>query len=83
MHYIYHPQGVCPMEINFDINDGIVTNVNFIGGCNGNLKAISRVVEGKSAEEISNLFKGIQCGYKNTSCSDQLAVAVAEAAEQE
>lgn len=83
MKYSYKPSGVCPSEINFDIEDGIVKNINFTGGCNGNLKALSKAVEGKSAEEIYNLFNGIQCGYKSTSCSDQLAKAVLEAAEAE
>lgn len=83
MHYTYHPQGVCSMQIDFDINDGIVSNINFLGGCNGNLKAVARAVEGKSADEIAKLFSGIECGYKGTSCSDQLAKAVTEAAENE
>lgn len=83
MRYTYRPQGVCSAEISFDINDGIVSNIEFLGGCNGNLKALSKAVDGKSAEEISELFSGITCGYKGTSCSDQLARAVTEAAENE
>ncbi|MDD6807130.1 MAG: TIGR03905 family TSCPD domain-containing protein [Oscillospiraceae bacterium] len=83
MTYSYRPQGVCPVQINFDINDGIVTNVKFHGGCNGNLKAISKAVDGKTAEEIHDLFNGIECGMKGTSCSDQLAKAVMEAFENE
>ena len=81
MKYSYKPTGVCSSEITFDIEDGIVKNINFTGGCNGNLKALSKAVDGKSADEIYHLFNGIQCGYKSTSCSDQLAKAVMEATQ--
>jgi len=83
MEYTYKPYGVCPMQISFTMNDGVVTNVKFVGGCNGNLKAIARAVDGKTAEEINELFNGIECGMKGTSCSDQLAKAVMEAYENE
>ena len=83
MHCTYKPQGVCSRKITFDINDGVVSNVSFTGGCDGNLKAISRVVEGQTAEQISKWFNGIHCGFKNTSCSDQFAHAVMQAAEKE
>ncbi len=79
----YNTRGVCPSKITFEMKDGIVSNVAFTGGCNGNLKAISKAVDGKSAKEVYDLFNGITCGYKSTSCSDQLAHAVMQAAEKE
>ena len=81
MHYRYKTQGVCASFIDFDINDKIVTNVSFTGGCNGNLKAISKLVDGMTADEIEKKLKGNLCGFKNTSCADQLARAVVEANE--
>lgn len=76
MRYDYIPRGVCARRISFDLENGVVTNVEFVGGCNGNLKAIARLVEGKTAEEISNILAGNTCGMKNTSCADQLAKAL-------
>ena len=78
MNYTYKTKGVCSYEINFDINDNIVTNVKFTGGCNGNLKAISKLCDGMQAEEIVQKLKGNTCGFKSTSCADQLAQAVLE-----
>lgn len=80
MHYTYQPKGVCAMQIDFEINDNIITDVKFIGGCNGNLKAISKLVNGMTAEQISAVLLGNTCGMKGTSCADQLAKAVTEAA---
>lgn len=65
--------------ISFDIDNGIIGNVEFTGGCNGNLKAIARLVEGKNAEEIAELLRGNTCGAKPTSCADQLSRAILEA----
>lgn len=79
MHYKYRTQGTCSMQIEFDINGDIITNVKFLGGCPGNLTAISRVVEGKTVKQIEEWFKDIKCGNKPTSCSAQLAKAVREA----
>ena len=79
MKHTYQTTGTCAREINFDIEDGIITNVSFVGGCNGNLKAISKLVEGKNAEEIASLLKGNTCGPRNTSCADQLAKAILKA----
>lgn len=79
MHYTFRTQGTCSSLINFDINDNTITNVQYTGGCNGNLKAVGKLVEGKSPEEIKELLAGITCGYKPTSCADQLAKAVMEA----
>lgn len=81
MHYTYQPKGVCAMQIDFEINEGIVSDVKFTGGCNGNLKAISKLVDGMSAEKISEVLLGNTCGMKGTSCADQLAKAVTEAAK--
>lgn len=79
MEYTYKTAGVCSKEITFEIDDaGMLHNVSFKGGCNGNLKAIGRLVEGKSATEIANVLKGNQCGPRNTSCADQLARAIME-----
>lgn len=81
MHYQYKPSGVCSTNIEFDVEDGIVKNVKYTGGCNGNLKAIAALVEGQPKERIIELLKGIQCGYRGTSCSDQLAKALEEVKE--
>lgn len=81
MHYTYQPKGVCAMQIDFEINEGIISDVKFTGGCNGNLKAISKLVDGMSAEKISEVLLGNICGMKGTSCADQLAKAVTEAAK--
>ena len=80
-HYTYSPKGVCAMQIDFEINDNIISDVKFIGGCNGNLKAVSKLVDGMSADQISKLLLGNTCGMKGTSCADQLAKAVTEAAK--
>lgn len=79
MNYSYKTQGVCSSKIDFDIEDGIIKNVSFTGGCNGNLKAISKLVEGKDAKEISRLLKGNTCGFRRTSCADQLSLAIEKA----
>lgn len=79
MKYTYKTKGTCSREISFDLEDGIISNVKFVGGCNGNLKAISALVDGKNAEEISALLRGNICGMKSTSCADQLSRAIDEA----
>ena len=79
MTYEYRPKGVCSMRITFDIDNGIVSNVQFTGGCNGNLQGISKLVEGRKADEVVTAIEGIKCGFKNTSCPDQLAKALKEA----
>lgn len=83
MKYSYKTKGTCAQQIDFEINDAVITNVKFYGGCDGNLKAIPRLVEGLTAEQIAEKCAGIQCGFKNTSCADQLAKAVLEAQEAE
>lgn len=82
MTYEYRTRGVCSAKITFDINDGIVSNVRFMGGCNGNLKGIAQLVDGMNAEDVIAKIKGVKCGFKNTSCPDQLAAAL-EAALKE
>lgn len=72
----YYPKGVCSRQIDLEIEDGIIKNVSFIGGCNGNLQGISALVKGRKPEEIIPLIKGINCNGKGTSCPDQLARAL-------
>ena len=79
MKYSYEPRDVCPMQIDFDINGDIITNIRFTGGCNGNLKAISKLVNGMTVDQIEGALKGNTCGRKPTSCADQLARAVRQA----
>ena len=80
-HYTYKPTGVCAKEINFDLVDGKVHNVSFVGGCNGNLKGICSLIEGQDANEVIKRLEGIQCGFKSTSCPDQLAQALKQTAQ--
>ena len=79
MKYEYIPVGVCPTKITFELNDTIVSKVKFKGGCNGNLKALSKVINGMTVKEIVKKFGGIHCGKRPTSCTDQLAKAVKQA----
>lgn len=78
MHKTYKTVGTCSKEINFDIEDNKIHNVSFIGGCNGNLKAISSLVEGQDIDTVIKRLKGIKCNSKQTSCGDQLATALQE-----
>ncbi len=82
MNYTYKTKGTCCTKIDLDINDNIITNVKFYGGCDGNLKAIPILVDGMTVDDIEKKCKGIKCGFKNTSCADQLACAVREAYNQ-
>lgn len=75
----YTPKGVCSQQIHFDIKDNKVTNVSFHGGCNGNLQGISRLIEGMDVNEAISRIEGIKCGFKATSCPDQLAQALKKA----
>ena len=79
MHYSYKTKGTCSVQIDFDIIAGRVHDVKFLGGCNGNLKGISALVEGMTPEEVIAKCKDIKCGFKPTSCPDQLAQALATA----
>lgn len=76
MKYNYKPQGVCSQMISLDVEDGIINDVKFLGGCDGNLKAIGKLVAGKPADEIASLLEGNTCGYRSTSCADQLSRAL-------
>ena len=75
----YTTKGTCARYINFDLENGKVRNVQFIGGCNGNLKGIGSLVEGMPVEDVIQKLRGTTCGMKNTSCPDQLAKALEEA----
>ena len=79
MQYEYKTKGTCSRSILFDIEDGKVKNVQFIGGCNGNLKGIGALVEGMDVQDVISRVEGIQCGMKSNSCPDQLAQALKEA----
>jgi len=79
MQYEHKTKGTCSQRILFDIEDGKVKNVQFIGGCNGNLQGIGKLVEGMEANEVIERLEGIHCGMKPTSCPDQLAKALAKA----
>ncbi len=76
-HVRFSPKGICAQQIDFDIDEnGALHNVQFLGGCNGNLKAISKLVDGWTVEKIESYLKGNTCGRRPTSCADQLAIAV-------
>ena len=75
--YEYTPRGVCSRKMIFDIDeDGIIRSLEVIGGCNGNLKGIGQLIQGRSVQEVSSLLDGITCGPKPTSCPDQIAQAL-------
>ncbi len=80
-HFELKPKGVCPKQISFDLDGNILHNVKFTGGCPGNLQALSRVVDGMTVEQLDQMFNGIDCAGKGTSCSDQLARLVRQAYE--
>ena len=81
MTYEYTPKGVCSRKMIIEIEDGIVTDIQIMGGCNGNLKGISSLVKGMPVDEVISRLEGITCGFKGTSCPDQLAKALKEATE--
>ena len=79
----YKTTGTCARQINIEVDDnGIIQEVEFIGGCNGNTKGISKLVKGRKASEIADLLRGTQCGMRGTSCPDQLAKALDEMREE-
>ena len=82
MAHRYVTRGVCSRSITFDIEDGRVRNVSFEGGCAGNTKGIAALVEGMAVEEAVKRLEGIRCGFKSTSCPDQLALALKKAIEE-
>ena len=83
MHYVYKTKGTCSTLIEMDVNDGVISNVKFTGGCSGNLKCIPLLVDGMTADDIATKLNGVTCGFKQTSCGDQLSKAVLAAKEAE
>ena len=82
MRYNYPTEMVCSQLISFDLDDNVVSNIEFVGGCNGNLKAISKLVDGWTVEKIESYLRGNLCGRRPTSCADQLARAVRKAYDE-
>ena len=79
MDYTFKNHGTCSTQVSFSVDDnGIVSNVRYVGGCNGNLQAVGRLVEGMHIDDVINRLSGIRCGFKTTSCGDQLAKALIE-----
>ena len=83
MQYTYKTSGTCSQQIIFDIEEGKVHNLHFIGGCNGNLQGIGKLVEGMNVDEVISRVEGISCGGRPTSCPDQLARALKAAKENQ
>lgn len=81
-HYTYETENTCSSTIDFDLDGNIVRNVQFTGGCNGNLQAIPRLVEGMKTETVIEMLGGIRCGRRPTSCTDQLAIGLQRACEK-
>lgn len=79
---VYKPQGVCSMEIHLDLDGDVIKHVEFVGGCAGNTQGVARLVEGMNASEAISRLEGIQCGFRPTSCPDQLAKALKQAIAQ-
>lgn len=79
----YKPKGVCSRQINVEVEDGIVKNVQFIGGCNGNTQGVAKLAKGRKAEEIIELLKDTDCNGRGTSCPAQLAIALEQAMKQQ
>jgi uncharacterized protein (TIGR03905 family) len=79
MKYTYTPRSVCASKIEFELTDGTIHNLVFTEGCNGNLKAIAKLVEGMPAERVASILEGNTCGGSSTSCADQLARAIRQA----
>ena len=78
MEHIYRPRGVCSREMRVEVEDGIIRRVEVVGGCDGNLKGISRLLVGMRAEDAIEKLEGVRCGFKPTSCPDQLSKALRE-----
>lgn len=84
MKYTYYTQGTCSSQIDMEVDDqGILRDVTFYGGCHGNLQGIAILVRGMKASDVISKLQGIRCGYKNTSCPDQLATALRQALAHE
>lgn len=76
MKFSYKPEGVCSQMFEFDIDGHIINSLSVYGGCHGNLQGISKLIEGKKVEDVISSLEGIKCGYKNTSCPDQISKAL-------
>lgn len=83
MIHTYKPQGVCSQKMEVELDGGVIRSVRILGGCNGNLQGISRLVEGMRAEDAIERLRGIRCGFRSTSCPDQLSQALTQALTQE
>ena len=81
MTYTYRPIGVCSQQMTVEIEDGVIQSVQVVGGCNGNLQGIASLVRGMRATDAVERLSGIRCGFKDTSCPDQLSKAIKEALE--
>lgn len=82
MNFSYRPKGVCSQNMDIEIEDGKVTGLKVMGGCSGNLQGIAKLVEGMEIDEVINRLEGIRCGFKKTSCPDQLAKALRQVKEE-
>ena len=82
MEYVYNTKGTCAVQIRFNIEDDVITNIKFIGGCPGNTNALSKLLDGKTVSYIEEMLLGNQCGARGTSCADQLAKGVRQAYEE-
>ncbi len=83
MKHSYKPKGVCPRKIEFELDGNVVHDIVFTGGCNGNLKALAKILEGTTVDEVSRMLEGNTCGRKSTSCADQLTKALQSALQEE
>jgi len=81
--YTYKTKGTCSAKIDVELDGNIIKSVKFYGGCNGNLQGISNIVKGKTIDEVEAAFSGIKCGFKSTSCPDQLVKALREAEKKQ
>ena len=82
MTYTYKPKGVCSRQMKVDVEDGVIRSVEILGGCSGNLQGISRLIVGMKAQDAIQRMEGVKCGFKDTSCPDQLSIALKEAMKQ-
>lgn len=78
MKYSFKPKGVCSMQIEIEVENSLIKNVEFIGGCSGNTQGVASLAKGRNIDEVIAALEGIKCGFKNTSCPDQLACALKE-----
>ena len=82
MRYSYRPRGVCSRQIDLEVEDGIIKDIQFIGGCSGNTKGVSALCRGRKVQDVIDLLRGTTCGMKDTSCPDQLARALSQMQEK-